>query len=399
MFPISVPAAATTDSYVLDPARLRRCKAAYTTRAVPLESLPQPVGLTRDTVPRPGGLVLARVEEVGHHTRLELPEGRRATLFAGDEIVVAYGSRYAPDQFEAYVPADVGECHLVAAGGLAARAVSQHQGMRPPTRLTPLGLLADGQGRVVNTADYASQPATGTPVAARPLTVAVVGTSMNAGKTTTAASLVRGLSRAGYTVGAAKVTGTGAGGDRWLLRDAGAERVLDFTDAGYVSTYQLAPPAVLGVMRSLVGSLASGGAQAIVVEVADGLLQSETAALVADPGFAELTDGVIFAAGDALSAVAGTARLRRLGVEPCAVSGLLTASPLAAREARGQVDLPVVEPHELCEPVTACRLTATMSPAAGSGNLDGTAAGAGGPGELAVEAAVSAAPGAMEAVA
>src|SRR2546430_9351468 len=40
--------------------------------------------------------------------------------------------------------------------------------------------------------------------------------------------LVVGLRRRRLRVGAAKVTGTGAGGDPWLLTDAGASLVLDF---------------------------------------------------------------------------------------------------------------------------------------------------------------------------
>jgi hypothetical protein len=36
-------------------------------------------------------------------------------LFVGDEILVAYGHRYAPAQFLAEVPPDLGGCHLNAA--------------------------------------------------------------------------------------------------------------------------------------------------------------------------------------------------------------------------------------------------------------------------------------------
>ncbi|MDP4360731.1 DUF1611 domain-containing protein, partial [Escherichia coli] len=67
-----------------------------------------------------------------------------------------------------------------------------------------------------------------------------LGTSMNAGKTLTSTSLVRGFKRAGLQVAALKITGTGAGGDMWIVRDAGADVALDFTDAGFASTY-LAP--------------------------------------------------------------------------------------------------------------------------------------------------------------
>ncbi len=57
---------------------------------------------------------------------------------------------------------------------------------------------------------------------------------MNAGKTTTAASLIKGVTAYGMKVGAAKITGTGAGGDFWFMIDSGTEPVLDFVDAGKV---------------------------------------------------------------------------------------------------------------------------------------------------------------------
>ena len=50
---------------------------------------------------------------------------------------------------------------------------------------------------------------------------------MDAGKTQTATFLVRGMVTAGLRVGYAKVTGTGAGGDIWWLKDAGADPVLE----------------------------------------------------------------------------------------------------------------------------------------------------------------------------
>ncbi|CAN5548791.1 hypothetical protein BH18ACT3_BH18ACT3_16550 [soil metagenome] len=61
-------------------------KAAYTTRHVRLESA---CSVELADRPETGDLVLARVTELGQHYRLELPDGRRATLYEGDEIVVA----------------------------------------------------------------------------------------------------------------------------------------------------------------------------------------------------------------------------------------------------------------------------------------------------------------------
>ena len=326
----------------LTPERLAGVRIAYSARRVERGAMNT---LLRGPIkPRAGDLVLARVDRLGQNQRIELPHGRRAQLYEGDEIIVCYGNRYAPDQFEAVVPDRVEECHLVAGGGIAAKMLSRHGGMKRPTTLVPLGLVGDADGHRVNVADWAlPKPA---PTAARPYTVAVVGTAMNAGKTTTAANLCKGLIRAGLKVGAAKVTGTGAGCDRWTLADTGAHPVLDFTDAGYASTYRVSPSQVENIMTQLCGHLVAEGAAFIVLEVADGLFQEETARLLASPTFAGQVDGIVFAAGDALGAVAGVEWLRRRRLPVLAVSGLLTASPLASREAAA-TGLPVLSQQQL----------------------------------------------------
>jgi hypothetical protein len=189
-------------------------KRAYTTRHVPVGSLR---GLLTDAqaVPRAGDLLLARVQRIGKHAQLELTDSCRSTLFVGDEVVVACAARYAPDQFEAYVPESLGACHLAAAGGVAAVVRSRHGAVAAPTELMPLGLLLNAQGQRINLAQHALPIGSARLGAvARPFTIASLGTSMNAGKTTSAAYLIRGLARAGYRVGAAKVTGTGSEASR-----------------------------------------------------------------------------------------------------------------------------------------------------------------------------------------
>lgn len=329
-------------------------KFAYTTRRVDHEDIAAVVA-GEHQAPEPGDLVLAEVLEIGQHQRIELADGRRASLFAGDRIVVCYGNRYAPDQFEGVVPTSLEPCELIAAGGVAGQVLGGHARMDEATRIRPLGLLHDAEGRRINVADYALGPAprrAGRP----PTTIAVVGTSMNSGKTTTAASLVRGLRAAGLRVGAAKVTGTGAGGDGWLMKDSGAHAVYDFTDAGAVTTSLLSLPRLLEIVETLVGHLAAEGAEAIVFEVADGLLQPETAALVASPEFAATVDAVVFAAGEAMGAAAGVRRLAEIGLPVAAVSGALTLSPLATREVDAAIAPPVLTCDELARPGVAIEL-------------------------------------------
>ncbi|MDQ3628743.1 MAG: DUF1611 domain-containing protein [Actinomycetota bacterium] len=310
--------------------RLRRAKAAYTTRHVDLA--PAAAVATGGT-PEVGDLVLAGVQEVGQHLRIEGRDGRRAHMFPGDEVVVAYGNRYAPDQFEAVVPDDLGPCHLVAAGGIAARVLSAHGRMSEATSLLPVGLLVDSDGRRLNLRSGAVPTPETVWRADRPVTVAVLGASMNAGKTTSAASLVRGLRAAGVRVGAAKVTGTGAGGDVWVLQDSGAYPVYDFTCAGVPSTYRVGAQEVRRIFTDLTDRLAGDGCEAVVIEVADGVYQEETSELVQDDVFRDRVDALLFAASDALGACAGNDWLRIRGMAALALSGVLSASPLATREA------------------------------------------------------------------
>jgi hypothetical protein len=96
--------------------------------------------------------------------------------------------------------------------------------------------------------------------------------------------------------------------------------------------------------------------EVIVVEVADGILQTETAALLGSPGFAYYCDRLIFAAADAMGAVAGVQWLHGKGVEVSALSGTLSGSPLAIRETSTAVGLPVLTKQALSEPATALSL-------------------------------------------
>lgn len=350
----------------LAPQRLRAAKFAYTTRHLARSVAADPEGYSLqvdpETRPRPGDVVLARVARLGQHRRLESPDSRRAFMYPGDEIVVAYGHRYAPDMYEAEVPTDLDEAHLVAAGGLAGLVTAVREGLEEPTVVQPIGLLHDAGG-VVTLASHAPY-APGPPLALSPATrsgwppvVALVGTSMNSGKSTALSAFVHGLTRAGLRVAAGKATGTGAGGDPGMFLDAGAAPVLDFTDFGHPSTYRLDHGQVVAVFASLVQRLAASGAEAVVVEIADGAYQEETSRLLADPVFTSYVDHVIFTAGESLSAVTGVRLLHSRGIRTAAVTGRLTSSPLAVREARNALDVPVIDTIDLCEPeVAVCLL-------------------------------------------
>ena len=336
---------ATVKKAILSEEQLGQGRVSYATRRVPRAAMK--VLLSGDIRPQAGDLVYARIEQLGQHKRIELETGRRAQLYPGDEVIVSYGNRYAPDQFEAVVPDNLGPCHLVAGGGIAAITLSRHYRMKRPTVIKPLGLIADSDGQRLNLSRWTIADPCGQKE--RPYTVAVVGSSMNAGKTTTAASLIHGLAACGLKVGAAKVTGTGAGCDRWSMVDAGAAEFLDFTDAGYASTFRLSAAQVEGILVKLVGCLAERAVHMIVLEIADGLLQKETKTLLVSSPFRALVDEVIYAASDAMGALAGVGWLRQKGLPVSALSGILSLSPLATKEALAATGLRVLSRGELCD--------------------------------------------------
>lgn len=352
----------------IDAQRARTIRAAYTTRfvAAELQRNPQDFEIVRraNMVPRSGDVVIANVADLGKHTRLQSPVSRRQLMFVGQEIMVAYGHRYAPDQFLAHVPDNLGPCQLVAGGGVASEVIEQHASIDKATQLEPVGLLMR-QGKVVNLLDFAplsienESPQAAQIDAPRPPVIAVLGTSMNSGKSTTLGCLVNGLVNSGMQVAAGKATGTGAGNDPNLFTDAGAFSVCDFTDFGFPTTYRLDYETVRDLLVAMIREQSATGAGTVVIEIADGLFQGETSRLLRDPIFTAQVDRVLFSAQDALGAQAGERILLDAGLDLAAVSGVVTASPLAAKEAQAQLSTPVIGTFELCRAEVASALLPT----------------------------------------
>ncbi|MEM7060150.1 MAG: DUF1611 domain-containing protein [Pseudomonadota bacterium] len=331
----------------LNPTTLTHAKWAFTTRRVAREAA---LGLCRDlTAAKAGDLVLGRVERIGSHTRLQLASGRPSELYAGDLVVVSCGARYAPDQFEGLAELSVSGSDLLAGGGVLGRMRSRNGKMAAPTRIRPIGLLTGADGGPINLAQYAipERPRPAIPV------IGAIGASMNSGKTTAVASLVHGLVRAGHRVAAIKATGTGAFGDYNAYVDAGAHHVADFVDAGMVSTYLEPIARISKATDALLAGAATEGCDIAVVELADGVLQKETAALIADRAYRARFSGFLLAVPDALAAAGGVANLAKIGIRPLALTGLITQSPMATTEAEAATGYDMASREKLRDPAFA----------------------------------------------
>jgi Domain of unknown function (DUF1611_C) P-loop domain len=328
-------------------------KWAFSARRIPRDLV---AGLDPDVgTVRAGDLILGRVLSVGQHGRIQLVEGRPATLYPGDLIVMPCGARYAPDQFEGLAEIDPDGCDMLAGGGCLGRMVWRHDKMKAPTRVQPMGRLTDAAGRVLTTGDFAlPQPA----LAAEIPLIVVVGTSMNSGKTTATVALTHGLTRAGFAVAALKGTGTGSFGDVNDYADAGAAFVGDFTDAGMVTTYLEPLERVKAGIETLLAAAEAQGATVALMEIADGIFQKETAALLADPAFVARMVGCVFACGDAVAAAGGISVLAAQGLRPLCLTGMLSCSPMASAEAEAMTGVAVVTRSGLMDPAVASGLLA-----------------------------------------
>ena len=305
---------------------------------------------------RPGDLLLAEVTQIGSHKRLQLADGRFSTLWCGDRIVVACADRYAVDQFHGAARLSGHDADLLAGGGVAGEILSRNERISSTTRLAVLGRLADARAVPLNVDRYALPAAQ----AGRPgLVIGVLGTGMNAGKTTAAAALVNGFARLGRRVAAIKITGTGSFGDVSEYEAAGATRVFDFTDAGMASTYRQPLDRIVAATDHLLSHAAD--CEVAVVELADGVSQVETAALLSRPDFVLRFDATILAAPEAMAARAGLAWLAERGIAPLALTGLVTRAPLAAEEAAQATGLPILCRMALANPATASAFEAQVA--------------------------------------
>ena len=330
----------------ISPPMCDNAKWAFTTRRVERSDVQ---GLTEQfDGAKAGDLILCEITEIGNHKKIQLAERRVSESYPGDLVVLCLGDRYAPDQFLASAVIDGPLIDLVAGGGVAGRVDAAHELMGRPTKLRPLALLTGARGHVLNVADYAL-PAL--PANDRVTVIGVFGASMNSGKTTAASSIAHGLMRAGYAVAAVKATGTGAFGDFNSYEDGGVP-AMDFTDVGMATTFRMPLDRIERGFDTLVATAAARGAEIVIVEIADGVFQQETRAIMKASRIRERLDAILFTAPDALSALGGVMALERFDLSPFAISGMVSCSPLAAAEAAEATGLPILSRQDLRSPET-----------------------------------------------
>jgi len=300
-----------------------------------------------DRPPIAGDVVYGRVSRLGQHSTLENRNGRIHILNDGSRAVFVYGNRYAPDHYEGIVPnGPQSEVDMLARSGVVGEVRVRNSALKDPTRVRVLGFVCHEDGSPVNTLDNPLiSPRISVKAARRSKLVLVVGTSMNSGKSMAAAACCWALSSMGHEVRASKITGTASLKDILLMSDCGASRYTDFTHFGHPSTYMLTEAELLRIFNQTDLAYANNPKNYWVVELADGILQRETAMLLSHADIRSRIHRLVFCAGDALGCLGGVAVLReRFGLSPDAVSGVVSSSPLAVTELAGAgIHIPVFD--------------------------------------------------------
>ncbi len=307
--------------------------------------------LAKTHLPIAGDLGLFKIIEIGKHRNAQGDQGRNVAIFPGDYLVAAFADRYATSQYEGYVPKEHRDLyHVIGAGGVIGIVHSQNASLDyiEPTKVELVGYCCNESNQIINTKFYQKTRTSFTGIVPAGMKIVLsIGSTMDSGKTTTAAHVARGLKTTGKNVGFIKFTGTAYTKDRDYVLDCGADVVGDFSDFGFPSTFMCEKEELLDLYQSLLENMAAKGVELLVMEIADGIWQRETEFLLRDKAFMKTIHSVVFSCGDSLSAIQGVKSLREMDIQPVLVSGRFTMSPLLITEVKNHLPLPVLTIDEI----------------------------------------------------
>jgi hypothetical protein len=301
-----------------------------------------------DKKPEIGDVVYGKIIRLGQHCELENKYGRIHKINDGSKGIFVFGNRYAPDYYEGFVPSEIKDSDLMARSGVVGTVRVKNSLIKDPTKVKILGYVCDDDGNVINARHKSLiNPSQTIKKSNRSKLILVVGTSMNSGKSSSAVACCWALSTMGHDVRASKITGTASLKDVLHMQDAGAKIVNDFTHFGFPSTYMLNEADLLHIFNQIDLKIANNPKNYWVVEIADGILQRETAMLLKSNAVRSRIHRLIFAANDAFGAIGGLDVLKNhFNLEPDAISGVCSGSPLTLKELSNFTNIPVFNNQE-----------------------------------------------------
>jgi hypothetical protein len=268
------------------------------------------------------------VGEVLHAPRgasvIEGPCGRQIEVVVGDLVIGALGRRAATlgavGDWTAIGPD--GEMEALTAAGLFGLSTSVGWDVPGMMRLGYRGhVVRDGE-KVSMKTFVPSSTADGLDVP----TVLIVGTSMSAGKTSAAKLVIRKLRAKGFRVVGTKLTGAGRYRDILAMKDAGANAIYDFVDAGLPSTV-CSQPEYREALGRVLAMIAAEAPDVVVIEAGASPLEPYNGSTL----LAQIGEQVRFRILAATDPYAVVGVVQGFGISPDLVGGI-AANTSAGRE-------------------------------------------------------------------
>ncbi len=297
-----------------------------------LAKLTERVDIGYDIPAQEGAVVVGRVRNLKTtYNKLEDLHGRMRHIRPGDLVAGVLGHRDALHGYVGHVPDVVrpGDIlNLLNLGGVIGLCTSANPDVGPPFELEILGAVMHypifGE-RVPKALVIERSPELDNPSLPErmPAIAAVVGSSMNAGKTTAICEILRHFRKMGRAVAAAKVSGVSLLRDVLEMSDFGAVKVASFMDFGVITT---SGDTTARVTKAVMRSLAQEQVDMVILEFGDGLLGTYgVREALSDPDIRNSIKATVLCATDPVAAWGGVTLLReRFGITPCAVTGPAT---------------------------------------------------------------------------
>ena len=290
--------------------------------------LTQTESLTDKLSTRQGTVLAAEVlHDKSVYNEMELPSGRMSKLKKGDIIAVALGERMALKGFVGHLPKTLmtnDVINLLNFGGIAGICTSANvKEVGEPLRIRVLGGIERG-GKLLNI-DQATLFRPSSKLRGNIPLILITAGSMDSGKTTVAAEVIKTLTRIGMRLAAAKLTGVGAMRDLYKMEDYGVYKTVYFVDAGISSTANVDPDKIVKVGKGALNYLSKGKPDAIIVELGDGIIgKYGVLQILKDPEFQKNVRLHFACARDPAGAIKLTEDCAKIGMPVDIISGPIT---------------------------------------------------------------------------
>jgi len=286
----------------------------------------------QDHTPQVGDVAIFRIKKIGKHRNLVSHDNKQMRLYENDLFIGVFGNRYASDAFEGRVK-NLDKISILTAAGMVGTVRYRNKNVKRSTKISFEGYLCDDKDNRINLKKRMFKKNNSMKNNTLKNLILVVGSGMNSGKTTTACKLIHQLSKKNLKVSGCKLTGSVSHRDKYDMMSAGSSIGLDFSDYGFPSTYLCSEDELMDLFYTMISDIKEKtDPDVTVMEIADGILQRETAFLLKNKDIQNMTKGIVLASTDALSALYSVEQLQKINYNILAVSGAITSSPLSCKE-------------------------------------------------------------------